>query len=158
MVSLICGKIASGKSTLAAKLALNSNTVLLSEDRWLSGLYPHEIKSLEDYAKCSQRLREVLTSHILQLAKCNINLVLDFPANTLNQRAWFKEMLGSAGVEYELHFLDVSDDTCKSRLKKRNESGLHAFQTSEHEFDIFTRHFVKPTENEGFKIISQQTR
>ncbi|AZZ36462.1 cell division protein ZipA [Bdellovibrio sp. qaytius] len=158
MIHFLCGKIASGKSTLAARLASQPNTILLSEDKWLYGLYPHEIKTIDDYAKCSQRLREVLSSHILNLLKCNLNLVLDFPANTLNQRAWFKSLLEQSGVEHELHFLDVSDATCKDRLKKRNESGQHAFQTSDQQFDLFTKHFVKPSENEGFNIITVQVR
>ena len=34
-----CGKIAAGKSTLAAKLAEQEGTVLIAEDAWLAALY-----------------------------------------------------------------------------------------------------------------------
>lgn len=34
----LCGKIASGKSTLAKQLAKQPRTILLSEDEWLSTL------------------------------------------------------------------------------------------------------------------------
>ena len=37
---MICGKIAAGKSTLARRLADQPNTILISEDVWLSTLYP----------------------------------------------------------------------------------------------------------------------
>lgn len=42
---LVCGKIAAGKSTLTSELARAQNTVLISEDKWLSTLYPGEIQS-----------------------------------------------------------------------------------------------------------------
>ncbi len=40
VLHLISGKIASGKSMLAKSLAVEGSTVLLSEDHWLSRLYP----------------------------------------------------------------------------------------------------------------------
>lgn len=51
---LLCGKIASGKSTLSAKLAASPATVLVSEDRWLAVLYANEIHSVADYLQCSR--------------------------------------------------------------------------------------------------------
>ena len=45
---LLCGKIASGKSTLAATLAEQPNTLLLKEDLLLATLYPGEIVTLDD--------------------------------------------------------------------------------------------------------------
>ena len=41
-----CGKIASGKSTLAAKPSANSGTVLIAEDAWLDALFWDELHSL----------------------------------------------------------------------------------------------------------------
>lgn len=57
---LICGKIASGKSTLAGRLASEPKTVLISEDEWLSRLYPGEITTLTDYVRFASRLRDVM--------------------------------------------------------------------------------------------------
>ena len=45
---LICGKIAAGKSTLAAELASRPATLLISEDVWLSCLYKDEQKTIDD--------------------------------------------------------------------------------------------------------------
>ncbi len=50
---MICGKIAAGKSTLAARLADAPATVLVSEDHWLSRLYGEELKTVADYARYS---------------------------------------------------------------------------------------------------------
>jgi hypothetical protein len=64
---MLCGKIASGKSTLAKRLAQAPGTVLLSEDQLLSTLYPGEIKTLDDYARCAGRLREAIAPLIQEL-------------------------------------------------------------------------------------------
>ncbi|EDM84367.1 AAA family ATPase [Limnobacter sp. MED105] len=41
-----CGKMGAGKSTLARRLADQPNSLLLSEDHLLAGLYPDAIHSL----------------------------------------------------------------------------------------------------------------
>jgi len=42
---VLCGKIAAGKSTLAARLGGLPETVLVAEDAWLNALYPGEVQS-----------------------------------------------------------------------------------------------------------------
>ena len=44
---MLCGKIAAGKSTLAAELARQPNTVLIAEDFWMTQLYPGEVLTLD---------------------------------------------------------------------------------------------------------------
>ena len=46
---LLCGKIASGKSTLAARLGAEPGCIILSEDQWLAALYPDQLHSVADY-------------------------------------------------------------------------------------------------------------
>lgn len=154
---LICGKIAAGKSTLARKLAARPSTVLISEDHWLSTMYPGEIMTLEDYVRCSARLKEAVEPHVIDLLNEGLSVVMDFPANTLQQRRWLRGLCVASGVRNELHFIDVPDDVCKHRLRERNKSGQHAYQTSEEEFDSFTRFLVPPSEDEGFNLSIHQT-
>ncbi|HHY50497.1 MAG TPA: ATP-binding protein [Alphaproteobacteria bacterium] len=52
-----CGKMAAGKSTLSARLAREMNAIRISEDDWLSALYPEEINDFGDYRKYSSRLK-----------------------------------------------------------------------------------------------------
>ncbi|HQT27040.1 MAG TPA: ATP-binding protein [Burkholderiales bacterium] len=150
---LVCGKIASGKSTMAESLAAGRNAVLFSEDDWLSHLYPGEIKSIEDYVRCTARLRNALTGHIRTLLGSGLSVVLDFPANTPNSRNWARDLFEHAGAAHELHFLDVPDEICKARLRERNGEGKHPFAPSEAEYDEFTRYFVPPSDTEGFDIV-----
>jgi predicted kinase len=60
---LLCGKIASGKSTLTAQLGNLPNTVVVSKDHWLSRLYPGEITSVADYVRCTALVRTARAGH-----------------------------------------------------------------------------------------------
>lgn len=150
---LVCGKIASGKSTLSAQLAALPRTVRVSEDSLLAQLYPDQIASLADYAALSVRLRTAIAPLCLQMLQAGTSVVLDFPANTPATRSWMLALAQQSGAPHVLHFLDVSDAECKARLRQRNASGLHPFNTSEAQFDAITRHFVPPDASEGFHIV-----
>ncbi|MDX1737770.1 MAG: ATP-binding protein, partial [Alphaproteobacteria bacterium] len=112
---LLCGKIASGKSTLSLALAKAENTILLSEDHWNSTLYPEEIKNIQDYVKYSKRIRAVVGPLVISLLREGTSVVMDFPANTLEQRAWLKSLFDEAQSNHELYYLDCSDALCKER-------------------------------------------
>ena len=55
----ICGKAASGKTTLARELAARHAAVLFGEDEWLTRL-DAEINSLADHVRHSKRLKAAL--------------------------------------------------------------------------------------------------
>ena len=149
---MICGKIAAGKSTLAARLTAQPGTIRISEDAWLACLYKDEQKTIEDYVRNSRRLREVMGDHIVALLEAGLSVVLDFPANTPASRQWMRSLFERAGASHQLHFLDVPDDVCKARLRARNAAGTHAYNVSDAEFDLFTSYFVPPSADEGFEV------
>lgn len=153
VLHLMCGKIAAGKSTLAAKLAEAPGTVLISEDQLLARLYPGEIATLADYVRCAGRLREAIAPHIQALLREGMSVVLDFQANTLATRAWARTLFAGAGADHALHYLRLDDETCKQRLRARNAAGTHDYAASDAEFDLFTSHFVAPGEAEGFRVV-----
>lgn len=62
VLHMVCGKIGAGKSTLTKRLAAAPMTVLISEDDWLSRLYPNEIHTIADYVGNAGRSREALAS------------------------------------------------------------------------------------------------
>ena len=85
---LLCGKVAAGKSTLAAELSRSPLTILIKEDQWLSELFGSEIRTFEDYILYSRRIRRVVGPHVQDLLKLGVSVVLDFPANTVVTRSW----------------------------------------------------------------------
>jgi predicted kinase len=150
---LICGKIAAGKSTLAAELSTAPRSILISEDHWLARLYKPEMRTVVDYIQYSARLREVMGPHVETLLRVGTSVVLDFPANTVQQRLWMRGIIENSGAIHELHFLDVPDPICKLRLRERNAIGTHDFAASDAEFEQITRYFVAPADAEGFNVI-----
>ena len=148
---MICGKVAAGKSTLAARLAESPATILISEDHWTSRLFKDELKTIADYARYSRRLRDAMGPHIVALLKAGLSVVLDFPANTPANRQWMRSLFEAAGSGHRLHFLDVADDLCRRRLHRRNAAGQHEFAVSDAEFDEIASYFVAPTTDEGFE-------
>jgi predicted kinase len=126
---LLCGKISSGKSTLARDIAARPSTLLISEDHWTSSLFSDDLKTIDDYVRYSGRLRTAMGPHIVDILRQGLSVVLDFPANTVRSR------------------------NCKRRLQERNAGGAHPFQASESEFDLFTSYFVPPGPDEGFNVI-----
>jgi predicted kinase len=153
LLHMVCGKIASGKSTLTARLASEKRTVLISEDVWHARLYPAEILSVDDYVRCAKRVKDVIGDHVCALLRAGVSVVLDFPFNTVAARAWGLGVSKAAGCDHRLHFLDVGDAVCKARLHARNARGEHPFQASEAEFELITRYFVAPGGEEGVNVV-----
>ena len=149
---MLCGKIASGKSTLAAELGEKEKTIVISEDRWIEQLYPSEIRKLADYFQRSERLRKTLAPHIVGVLRAGVSVVLDFHANTVASRQWMRGMFEQGQASHELHFLDVSDAVCRARMHARRALGL-SYGLSDAEFDHVTSFFVAPQPSEGFNLI-----
>ena len=146
--------MASGKSTLSIKLAKEHHAILLSEDELLSSLYPDDIHTIQDYVKCSNRLKNTLLSHIKDLL-VNNNVVLDFPANTKKQREWFRDIIEATKVAHTLHYVDKPDTVCKHQLKLRSkDKPIGTPFTNDAEFDMITQYFQEPSEDENFNIVT----
>ena len=150
---VFCGKAAAGKSTLSKQLASEKNAILISEDLWLSKLYPEEINELPDYVLYSSRLKSAISEHVANLLKNGSTVVLDFPGNTVDQRSWFRSLIDQAGCMHVLHYIEASDSLCKQQLHKRNEDLPEGnAPVTDELFDLVTSYFQEPSESEGFNI------
>ena len=154
---LMSGKIASGKSTLAKSLAAEHAAIVLSEDHWLSTLYPDQIKSVSDYVQLARQIQQVVGPLVIDVLSSGISVVMDFPANTLANRQWLRSLAEASGVSHRVHYLEVSDDICRARLRSRNAKGDHDFAATDAEFDLITRYFQAPSEDEGLEITVHRT-
>lgn len=152
-LTFFCGKMGAGKSTCAERTASEQNAVLLSEDAWLSALYPGQITTFDDYIRFSALLRPLVGSHVRDILRTGTPVVMDFPANTPKQRAWFKSLVTQVGSPHELVFLDASDALCLQRIANRRTDlpERSAFDTPE-VFHAVTRYFEAPGEDEGFSV------
>lgn len=149
---MLGGKIAAGKSTLAARLGEAPATIVIVQDHWLARLWPGELHSVADYGRVVVRLRAALGPHVVGLLRSGLSVVLDWPANTVTSRHWMRGMFEAAGAMHRLHVLDAPDELCLARLRERNANGRHDYVVSEAEFAEFTRNFELTTPEEGFNV------
>jgi predicted kinase len=155
---MLCGKVAAGKSTLAARLAEAPSTIVVAQDPWMAALYPDELRSIADYVRRMPRLRAAMGPHLVGLLCAGLSVVLDWPANTRASRVWMRGVFEAAGSAHQLHVLDVPDEVCLVRLSARNAGGLHEYQVSEAEFAELARYFEWPAQEEGFDVVVHALR
>ena len=149
-----CGKMASGKSTLARQLAERENAVLLSQDALLDTLFPNLIVNVASYLEYSGRTNKAMAPIVVDILSKDVSVVLDFPANTRGQRAWFREIIDRAGVDHELDYLDTPDQICKAQLKARSAHLPAGTKwTTEEDFELISSHFRAPAEDERFNVV-----
>jgi predicted kinase len=154
----ICGKAASGKTTLARELAARHAAVMFGEDEWLT-LLDAEINGLADHVRHSKRLKAVLAPLAVRLLQLGVSVVFDFAGNTPNDRAWVRSIFQSANADHVLHCIVASDEACKARLRLRNQTkpeGLYFGFVSEHLFDEVTRYFTPPSDQESFHVVHHE--
>jgi len=54
----------------------------------MSHLFPVELRTIDDFARHSARLRAAMGPHIVDILRQGLSIVLDFPANTVTYRNW----------------------------------------------------------------------
>ncbi|MFL6673090.1 MAG: AAA family ATPase [Massilia sp.] len=152
----MCGKMGAGKSTLAKELAVSRSAILLSEDELLRQLYPQEVVDLTSYVSLSGRIKLALTEHICELLRQGLPVILDFPANTVGQRTWFRQLIERSGAAHQLHYLVVSNETCKRQIAQRRASHPEDTLQDEATFDALLSYFSEPVPEEQFTVIRHQ--
>ncbi|MCA1055598.1 ATP-binding protein [Rossellomorea aquimaris] len=149
-----CGKMGAGKSTKSNQLAKDKHAVLLSEDEWLSSLYPDQIESFEDYLTFSAQLKPLVKKHVQHLLSVGTNVVMDFPANTKKLRKWFLDIASEANANHQLIYLNLTNEQCLRQIDQRRKEQPErtAFDT-EAVFNHVTRFFEAPDASEGLNIL-----
>jgi predicted kinase len=149
-----CGKMGAGKSTKAKQLAMDKHAVLLSEDEWLSSLYPDQIATFDDYLKFSAQLKPLVKKHVQDIVSVGTDVVMDFPANTQRQRKWFLDMATEVNANHQLIFLNLNNEQCLRQIAQRRteQPEREAFDT-EAVFIHVTKFFEAPDASEGLNIV-----
>ena len=158
ILTFFCGKMGAGKTTKSRELAQKSNAVLLSEDEWLESIFPNSITSLEDYIKYSGQLKPQMKKLVQSILTVGTDVVMDFPANTIPQREWFKSIFSEIQAPHHLIYIDLPNEVCIERVaKRRTEQPERAATDTTEMFEHVTKYFAAPTPDEGFNttVISE---
>lgn len=155
---LFWGLPGSGKSTLARDLAAEPGAVLIVEDAWLSALYGDQMDSLADYIACSARLKAQMGPHVVGLLAAGVRVVLDFPANTPEQRAWLLGIIRDSGARHVLHLMDIEPALCWDRVQARQAADKGVFSLSRAQFDRVAAVVSTPSHSDGFALQTHAER
>jgi len=118
---IICifGKIGAGKTTYAEKLIQNIGAVYLGADELMCALYGSDSNG-EAYDLAYNIIIEYLMCKATEIAHVGATVVLERGLWTKQTRQICREFFESKGFEYELHFIDVSDEQWAKQIDKRN--------------------------------------
>lgn len=117
-VVMTCGKICSGKTTYAEKLRVKYNAIILSVDEIMLALFDQNVGEKHD--NYVERTEKYLFNKSLDIINIGVNVILDWGFWTESERNYAKEFYGSQNIDYEFHYIDVSDENWRIRLDKRN--------------------------------------
>jgi predicted kinase len=137
---------------LARALAATPDTVLVSQDAWMAALYPGELVEIADYIRLVPRLQAAMGPHLTDLLRAGLNVVLDWPANTVRTRRWMRGVFEAADAAHVMHVLETPESLSLERLRARNASGEHEFTLTDEQFAELSAYFEPVTAEEGFKV------
>jgi hypothetical protein len=138
---------------LCKKILKEDTAILLSEDYLLSSLYPNEINDISDYVKYSLRIKSFIKWLVRLYIFRGIDVIMDFPGNTIKQRQWFLEIISDTNAKHSLIYLKADDEICLKNLEKRRLESpeRNKFDTKEVFFKMKS-YFQEPSPNEGFNL------
>lgn len=145
-VILICGKVCCGKSTYAERLRVGNNAVILSVDEIMLALFG--LYAGDRHDEYAAKTKKYLLDKAVEIVESGISVILDWGFWTKDERTSVKEFYTAKKIAHEFHYLDISDETWKARLDKRNlavsEGEVNAYIVDENLAAKFDRIFQMP--------------
>ena len=121
-VIIVCGKICSGKSYYSNEIKDSLNAVIISPDEATYELINNE--QGEFYDIFSKKLNKYLTKKVGEIVKAGANVIFERGLWSKKDRKQIREYYNSIGVECEIHYVCVDDETWKYNIEERNKRVL----------------------------------
>ena len=150
-VIIVCGKICSGKSYYSRKLKEELNAVIISPDEATYDLIKNE--QGEFYNIFSDRLIKYLTKKVGEIAKAGANVIFERGLWSKQERKNAREYYKNNGIECEIHYVCVDDETWKQNIAERNQrvldgNGGSDFYLDEKKIKKLESKWEEPTDDE----------
>ena len=117
-VIIVCGKICSGKSYYSKSIKDSLNAVIISPDEATYELINNE--QGEFYNIFSERLNKYLTKKVGEIAQAGANVIFERGLWSEEDRKSIREYYKNKGIECEIHYVCVDDETWKQNIIERN--------------------------------------
>ncbi len=152
----LCGKTGSGKTSYATKLELEHGFLRFSIDEWMILLFGHTMER-ENFDRSFMNCQKLIFRTSKDVAKKGCDVVLDFGFWQRKNRLEMRKLFEKSGLKVELHYLRCDDMTLRQRLQHRNANiNLRTtYKITEDMFDIFSKKFEPPQEDENPIILRQ---
>lgn len=150
-VILICGKIGSGKTTYANKLAKELNAVNISQDELMLGLFGAELyyNEPEKYVEYCSKVEDYVKRKSGEVAKAGAIAICENGFWSRSERDELRKFYHDMGVVCELHYIDTPEEQRLQNIRCRNEEirqGKSHFYLTDDK-DIY-HYFEIPTDSE----------
>ncbi len=144
---------------MSVDISRENNAVLLNEDDWLTQTYPNQITNFDEYLKFSRQIKPLVKKLAQSILLTGTNVVMDFPANTVSQRDWFKTLVSEIDAPHEMIYLEASNEICLRHIAKRKvEQPERASFDTEEVFLQVTQYFEEPVETEKINVRKIEVR
>lgn len=118
LIYILCGKIASGKTTYAGKLKKEKNAVILSCDNLMLTLYDYCLGDKHD--ETTDKCLRYFYSLAEQFYYMNINVIIDFGYWTRIERKRAVQYFNDRNIPFEIHYIKVDEQKRLKQLEERN--------------------------------------
>lgn len=122
-VIIVCGRICSGKSYYSKTIKDSLNAVIISPDEATYELINNE--QGEFYNEFSSKLNKYLTRKVGEIASAGANVIFERGLWSKKDREDIKEYYKNNGIDCEIHYVYVDDETWKQNIEERNQKVLN---------------------------------
>ena len=150
-VILICGKIGSGKTVYAKKLAEQLHAVNISQDELMLGLFGPELYENEpdEYEKYCSWVENYVKRKSGEAAKAGATVICENGFWSRSERDELRKFYADINVKCELHYIDTPEEQRLENIRCRNDeirqNKSHFYLTNDRDIDHY---FEIPTEDE----------
>ena len=153
MIHLIVGNTGSGKSAYSNNLKIDTLGVVFSLDQWNKTLFfpdKKEEDGLQWMLERIERVETIILEMVLQLDITGTDSILDLGLSKYEQREKFRKFAEVNYIPVKTHFLDISKETRRERVLKRNIEQGETFdlEVTEENFEFMEEWFEEPTPSE----------
>lgn len=121
-VILICGKLCSGKSRCCRELMEKSPALLLSVDEITERIFDKDLGERHD--EVSGKIQAYLFDKAAEAVAAGADVILDWGFWTRASRCEASAFFRERGIDFEWHYIDVSDKAWQESIAHRNAAVL----------------------------------
>lgn len=121
-ILILCGKIASGKTTYALNYKKEHPAIILSVDEVMLKLYDGCLKDAHN--ETASRILDYFLTLIPDCLNQNISCILDYGFWTKKERQTLIDKITQLHLPYEMIYVTCKDEERIKRLAKRNQLNL----------------------------------